>query len=303
MFTKAKKSQSRARIALLGPSGSGKTYTALLTAAALGKHIAVLDTEHGSAAKYADLFDFDIAELASYSPDNYIRAIREAEAAGYDVLIIDSLSHEWSGSDGVLEIVDRAAAKYKDNRFSAWRDATPIHNRLIQAIVSAGLHIIATMRTKTEWILTEDSRGRMVPKRVGTAAVQRDGIEYEFDIVAELDLDHKLTVIKTRCMALDGYSTIKPGREFGEIVKSWLDEGVPANAVPARPAELNKLAEVATQAGIPLDQLQSIVIEVVGKASSSELTSADVQKCIRHLYTYPASTQRGVNMPHGEGDK
>lgn len=283
MFKKAQKSQSKARIAIIGPSGSGKTYTALTIASALGKRIAVIDTENGSASKYADIFDFDTANLTSYHPDNYIRMIREAESEGYDVLIIDSLSHAWSGPEGVLELVDKAAVKYKDNRFSAWRDASPVHNRLVHTIVTANMHIIATLRSKTEWLVSTDERGRMIPQKVGLAPVQREGIEYEFDIVMEMDIDHNLRVIKTRCMALDNYVVNKPDRSLGLIIKNWLDEGLPPDQVPATPQELKKMMEVATQAGISVDQLKTIVFQKTGKTSSQELTSADVSAIVAEL--------------------
>lgn len=288
MFQKARKSQSKARICLLGPAGSGKTYTALTLASALGSRIAVIDTENASASKYADEFDFDVAVLNKYSPDNYIKAIQAAEAAGYDVLIIDSLSHAWSGPEGVLEIVDKAAAKYKDNRFSAWRDATPLHNKLFNTIITSGMHIIATMRTKTEWVLTEDDRGRNVPKRVGTAPVQRDGVEYEFDIVGELDIDHKLVIVKTRCRDLDGYAALKPGPELGVVIKRWLEDGADPHETPATPFDLQKLAEVAASTGYSGEALKALARDVTGKTSSSDLTVADVRALISHMAAHPA---------------
>lgn len=283
MFKKAQKSQSKARIAIIGPSGSGKTYTALTIASAMGQRIALIDTENGSASKYADIFDFDTANLTSYHPDNYIRMIREAESAGYDVLIIDSLSHAWSGPDGVLELVDKAAVKYRDNRFSAWRDASPIHNKLVHTIITANMHIIATMRSKTEWVTTTDEHGRMKPQKVGLAPIQRENIEYEFDIVMEMDIDHNLRVTKTRCRELDNYIVNKPDKSLGVMIKNWLEEGLPPDQVPATPQELKKLMDVAAQAGISVDQLKAIVLQKTGKTSSHELTSADVALIVAEL--------------------
>ena len=108
-FKRAVKSQAKARIGLIGPSGSGKTYTALLLAQTMGQRIAVIDTEHGSASKYADEFQFDTLELANFHPQNYIDGIKAAGQAGYDVIIIDSLSHAWAGSGGALELADKCA--------------------------------------------------------------------------------------------------------------------------------------------------------------------------------------------------
>jgi hypothetical protein len=230
-FKKATKKAAKARIALMGPSGSGKTVTALRMAAGMGKRVAVIDTEHASASKYAGEFgDFDALELESFSPETYVEAIRLAEKAGYDVVIIDSLSHAWSGKDGALEQVDKAAKKSSSgNSYTAWRDVTPQHNRLIDAIVGCKCHVIATMRTKTEYVLEEIQRGGKTikqPKRVGLAAVQREGMEYEFDVVCDVTLDHDLCVTKTRCAALDGAVIRKAGEELGETLLAWLSDGV-----------------------------------------------------------------------------
>lgn len=224
-FQKATKKQAKARIGLIGPSGAGKTYTSLALATGLGKKIALIDTEHGSASKYADKFDFDVLELDNYNPQHYINAIKEAGKLGYDVLIIDSLSHAWAGTDGALELADKNSIKYGGNKFAAWRDITPLHNKLIEAIISSPCHIIATMRAKTQYIQTQDNKGKAIIKKVGLEPIQRDGMEYEFDIVADMDTDHNLIVSKTRCEALDGVVMNKPGSDLTEIIKAWLTDG------------------------------------------------------------------------------
>lgn len=232
-FVKATKKQAKARIGIIGPSGSGKTYTALLLASGLGSKIAVIDTEHGSASKYADEFEFDVMELDTYNPQNYIDGIIEAGKAGYDVLIIDSLSHAWAGTEGALELADKNASKYGGNRFAAWRDVTPLHNKLIETMLSSPLHLIATMRSKMEYIQTQDDKGRTIIKKVGMAPIQRDGMEYEFDIVGDMDLDHNFIISKTRCRALDGMIVQKPGRALADTIKAWLSDGAPVQATPA----------------------------------------------------------------------
>lgn len=224
-FQKATKKQAKARIGLIGPSGAGKTYTSLALATGLGKKIALIDTEHGSASKYADKFDFDVLELDNYNPQHYINAIKEAGKLGYDVLIIDSLSHAWAGTDGALELADKNSIKYGGNKFAAWRDITPLHNKLIEAIISSPCHIIATMRAKTQYIQTQDNKGKAIIKKVGLEPIQRDGMEYEFDIVADMDTDHNLIVSKTRCEALDGVVMNKPDNDLTEIIKAWLTDG------------------------------------------------------------------------------
>ncbi|MCC6801933.1 MAG: ATP-binding protein, partial [Anaerolineae bacterium] len=203
-FKRATKSQAKLRMAIMGPSGSGKTYTSLTVATALG-NVAVIDTEHGSASKYGDRFTFDVLELTDYHPQQYIDAIQAAGEGGYDVLVIDSLSHAWNGAGGVLEIVDRAARRSESkNTFSAWRDATPLHNQLVEALLSVPLHLICTLRSKTEYVLERDERGKMTPRKVGLAPIQREGMEYEFDVVAEMDVKNTLMVGKTRIPALSG---------------------------------------------------------------------------------------------------
>lgn len=226
-FKKAVKSESKLRLALIGPSGSGKTFTALTFARTLAKkRIAVIDTERGSAAKYADLFDFDALELERHAPSDYCAAIESCVAGGeHDVLIIDSLSHAWMGKDGALEQVDKEAARsVSKNSFSAWRTVTPMHNRLVDALVSPPMHVIATMRSKAEWVVEKDEKtGKSVPRKIGTAAVQRDGLEYEFDVVADMDHERNLMVVsKSRCPDLAGQAIEKPGAEVAELLQRWL---------------------------------------------------------------------------------
>lgn len=227
MFQKASKTQSRLRLALVGPSGSGKTYSALAIATGIGKRIAVIDTERGSASKYAGLFSFDALQLETFHPQRYIDAIHEAEQAGYDILIIDSLSHAWIGREGALDLVDQAAKRSKTgNTFNCWRDVTPLHHALVDAILGCRLHVIATMRTKTDYVVERDEKsGRSVPRKIGLAPVQREGVEYEFDVIGELNLDQDLTVTKSRCPELSGVVTRRPGADFGKVLAAWLSDG------------------------------------------------------------------------------
>ena len=187
MFTKAQRTQARLRLALCGPSGSGKTYSALLIAQGLAPdgRIAMIDTERGSGALYSHLVDYDVAPLAPpYTPDRYIERIRLAGESGYQVLIIDSLSHAWVGEGGILDLHDRATqASRSGNSFAAWREVTPRHNALVDALLGVDLHVIVTMRTKTAYDLSDDGNGKKRPIKVGLAPVQRDGLEYEFTVV------------------------------------------------------------------------------------------------------------------------
>jgi hypothetical protein len=260
-FTKATKFDSFLRLALAGPAGSGKTFTALTLAQRIaeqeGQPIALIDTEHGSASKYADLFAFDTQELDTFHPQRFIDAIHEAEQGGYGILILDSLSHAWNGIGGLLDLVDQIAKrKYGGNSFSAWKDATPIHNALIDAIIGAHLHIIATMRSKMDYVVEKDEKsGKSMPRQVGLAAIQRDGMEYEFDIVGQLDIDHTLVITKSRCPMLSDQVIARPNGRVADVLMAWLrgsgprPEPVP---VPLDPAKVQALAWIREQlAGDP----------------------------------------------------
>jgi hypothetical protein len=231
------KHDAKLRFAVCGPSGSGKTYTLLQLATELGGPVALIDTERGSASKYADIFEFDVLELESYDPQRLIEIIDQAAGKGYRVLCIDSLSHFWNGKDGELDKVDRAARRMQTpNSFAAWKQVTPLHNALIDKIVSAPLHILAGMRAKTEWILDRDERtGKTVPRKVGLAPVMRDGIEYEFDVCGDMDQENTLVITKSRCPKLAGGVFPKPGKELADVLKEWLG-GAPAERVEPEPA-------------------------------------------------------------------
>lgn len=230
-FAKAVKTEAKLRFAIAGPSGSGKTYTALSLAKELGGKVAMLDTEHGSASKYADLFDFDVMNLdPPYHPDRYAQAIKAAAQAGYDILIVDSLSHAWFGPGGLLEIVDHIAAQMKtSNTFAAWKDATPIQQRLVESMLAAPLHLIACLRSKTAYSMEKDERGKTVIEKRGLEPIQRDGMEYEFDVFSEMTVpDNKMIVTKSRCPALSGQVYTKPtGKELADALKAWLSGAKP----------------------------------------------------------------------------
>lgn len=229
LFHKATKHESKLRLAIAGPSGSGKTYSALAIATGLGGPIAVVDTEHGSASKYADIFTFDVLEVhAPYHPDKYIEAIKGAAEAGYKVIVLDSMSHAWNGEGGLLELVEQVTKRQKTpNSYVAWADVTPIQNRLIEAIVSAPIHIISTIRSKQDYVQEKNEKGYTVIRKVGMAPVQREGFEYEFDIFLDMDIDNNAIVSKTRCPEMTGKVYAKPGKQVAAILTNWLS-GEPA---------------------------------------------------------------------------
>src|SRR5579864_3284455 len=251
-FRKAIKRDAKLRFAVCGPSGSGKTYTLLQVATELGGPVALVDTERGSASKYADIFEFDVLELGSYDPARLIEIIDAVAKKEYRVLCIDSLSHFWMGKDGELDKVDWAARRMQNpNSFAAWKEVTPLHNALIDKMVSAQIHILASMRSKTEWILDREERtGKTVPRKVGLAPVMRDGIEYEFDVCGDMDQENTLLITKTRCPKLAGGVFAKPGKEVADILKEWLG-GAPVGETvePESPSETPRTAGEAKTNG------------------------------------------------------
>ena len=243
-FRRAIKRDAKVRLAITGPSGSGKTYTLLKIASELGGPVALVDTERGSAEKYADLFEFDTLPLESFSPDLVPRLIETAVAQGYRVLIIDSLSHFWSGTDGELDQVDQVKRRLRDNGFAAWREITPKHNRMIDAMLSAPLHILVSMRVKTEWVMeTEEGTGKTKPRKVGLQPVMRDGIEYEFDVCGDMDQENTLQITKSRCPQLSGGVFPKPGRELADVLKQWLRSEAAPRSQERPPSEAARLLE------------------------------------------------------------
>lgn len=277
-FKKAERKGVWSRAAIDGPTGSGKTYSALAIASGLAgdKRIALIDTERESSRLYADVFDFDRLDLENHSPDTYIEALKAAGEAGYGVVIVDSLSHAWMGRDGALEQVDKAASRSQsNNKFTAWRDVTPMHNRLVDALRSVPAHLIVTMRSKMEYILEEDERGRKVPKKIGMAPIQREGVEYEFDIVGDMNLDNEMVITKTRASFLNKAIIKKPGKELGLKILEWcgyVEPGVTTEQLQA------------FAAGKTTDEIDKIKAQVQEKYSKGmrELTVKEFEEFVQN---------------------
>lgn len=232
-FTKAVKTKAKARIAVTGPSGAGKTMTSLLLARELaaGGKIAAIDSEFGSMSKYADRFDFDVMELAGdYHPNRYTAALQEAEAAGFAVCIVDSLTHAWTGTKDVVD--KRKMADRNGNGFTAWSEGTKLWDALQNAIMGSKMHVIVTMRAKTAYSQERDDKGKTVVRKLGMEPETRDGSEFAYDIVLDMDTDHVGRVSKTRCAELDGYAVLKPGAELGQIIAAWVGGGADPKPKP-----------------------------------------------------------------------
>lgn len=286
-FQKATKEQSRLRCALFGPSGSGKTYSALSIAEGLGGSIALVDSEHGSASKYADRFSFDVCNLGGKTIADYIEVIDAA--SGYDVLIIDSLSHAWQE---LLEEVDKLAkAKYKGNTWSAWSDGTPKQRTLVNALLQFPGHVLATMRSKTEWVTEKDERtGKSAPKRVGLAPEQGKGIEYEFDLLVELSAEHFATILKDRTGKFQDQIIEKPGKAFGAQLAAWLSTGEPMKPIekPEVKPQVNGHSKWQIECGALLASLKA--------AGDSRFSSGP--KMLAHLVDWAHA--RGFDAIDGE---
>lgn len=221
-FTKAERKKAKLKLNLNGASGSGKTYSALVLASSLGKKIAVIDTENESASLYANEFNFDTLPLKPpYSPERFAGAIHAAHNMGYEVLIIDSASHEWIGTGGCLEINDEAAKRFKGNTWSAWSETTPRHRKFIDAILQTDMHIITTTRAKTETVQGE--KGKVI--KLGMKAEQRDGYEYELTVSLDMLHENKFAIpTKDRTKLFNPTGEVIT-KETGEKLIAWLNDG------------------------------------------------------------------------------
>lgn len=229
-FKKAERKQAKLKIALTGPSGSGKTMSALLLAKGIGKKIALVDTENASASLYADRFEFDTVVLTPpYTIPKYIDAIISAQSAGYDVLIIDSISHAWAGDGGLLAKKESLDAR-GGNSFANWGGISKEHEQFKAILLNCSIHLICTMRSKQDYVLEANEKGKQAPRKVGLAPIQRDGMEYEFTTVFDMAMDHNAQASKDRTSLFDG-QIFKPTKETGEALMKWLLDAKPTESV------------------------------------------------------------------------
>lgn len=281
-FSKAVKYAAKGRVALIGPAGSGKSFTALLLARTLagptGK-IAAIDTEHGSLSKYADIFDFDVIELDSCSPQNFLAALKAAEDAGYAAFITDSLSHFWMGKDGALEFVD-VAAKRSSSRdgMAGWKEFRPHERQMVDALIASPMHIVCTMRTKTAYEEHVNDKGKKVRVKIGLAPVQREGLEYEFDLVGLMDEDNTFIVDKSRCPELTGKALAKPGEKEFAVFRDWLSGAARATA-PAAPVRPPAPAPAVPVSSAPAPAPRPAPAAPVSQAQESRL-SGNLLHCL-----------------------
>lgn len=322
VFQKAQKSALKLRLALSGPSGSGKTMSALRIARGLvgpTGRIALVDTENGSAALYSEQFDFDMVTMTPpYLVKKYIAAWDAAEAGGYDCLIVDSLSHAWAGEGGILERKTDKDAR-GGNQFTNWAEFTKEHEALKNRILHPKSHLICTLRVKTDWVVESNDKGKQAPKKVGLAPVQREGLEYEFDVFFNIALNHSAIAEKDRTSLFEGRMFL-PDESIGKEFLAWLKtdkaaeerkaeearaEKRAAEAPPPPPepppfkpsaspegpkvteAQLKRLYAMAGSSGWADTEVKDQIVDFYGLETSKDLSSSQYQELVGYIIGNP----------------
>lgn len=296
-FVKAERKKSKARIAIAAPSGGGKTHSSLLLAKGIAKEtgdkIAVIDTERGSASMYEGLVGFDVLDLSPpYTPERYREAIKAAETAGYGICIIDSATHEWSGSGGCLEINEELArARYKGNTWSAWSDTTPRHRDFIDSQMHSGMHIIATFRSKTETVQNSDKK----VVKLGMKAESRDNVEYEYSIFFELTHDgHFATASKDRTGLFEGRNFVIT-EETGKEIVNWLNSGAaPKPEVKVEKPITPTTGEITPKEAFGSKKLMDEKFKEIAKAINDSNSAEDLD-AVKLRYTADLETLAKVD--------
>jgi hypothetical protein len=220
---KATRRKAKIRLGLSAVSGGGKTYSAILIGKGLCgdlNKVAVIDTENGSADLYAHLGDYNVLPItAPFTPERYIEAIRSCEKAGMEVIIVDSISHEWDGKGGCLEIVEQLGGKYQD-----WAKVTPRHQAFLDAILHSSSHIITTVRRKQDYEMVKDGN-RIKIEKGGLREITREGFEYELTINLEMDTHHNASASKDRTNLFMGKASFVPSEKTGELIAQWCEQG------------------------------------------------------------------------------
>jgi len=280
----ASKKQSKLKLGLSGASGSGKTWSALLLAEGMGcKNVCVIDTERGSAELYSDRFTFDTIDFEPpYSPQRYIEALTYVQEQNYDCIIIDSISPEWEGVGGCLDI----HSKIPGNSYIAWAKVTPLHNKFIESLLSCDKHLIVTTRAKTEYVL-EEKNGKQVPRKMGLAPKQREGLEYELTCFLELDKDHNFIASKDRTGLFSAEFPEPFTVDVGKKLLAWLGSGVVRNekkveVAVAEPKEIISSPAVQAKPSKPA-QKKKETPEDVKEETEALLQAIEVVKTIEEI--------------------
>lgn len=277
-FKKAERKQVKLRIALIGPSGAGKTYSALLTAKGLGGKTALIDTENRRSEYYASEFDYDVLQLEPpFTPERYIEAIEAAEEAGYDNLIIDSISHEWIGKGGCLEI----HTNMPGNSYTNWAKITPRHDKFIDKMIRCNCHLIATIRGKDQYVL-EEKNGKQTPKKVGVGGQQRDGFEYECTIAFNIEQDtHVATVTKDNTHLFENvFEPLSP--EAGKKLRKWAEEGLEFKPLASK-EEVNAVLAKAKELNVSNEDLKALMLKELNTDTFKNITRENIEKLLAAL--------------------
>lgn len=297
----ASRTRSKLRIGLFGASGSGKTYSALLLARGLASDwdkIALIDTERGSGDLYRQLGPYKTLTLESpYEPERYINAIGICEQSGVEVIIIDSISHEWAGKGGCLEIVDKVQSR---NDYGKWKDVTPRHNAFVERILQSGTHMICCGRSKDDVDMVKNERGKLEPQKVGLKAVTRDGFDYEMTVCFDIDKWHQALCSKDRTQLFDGKPAFKIDETTGQQLSDWMNMAPEAPKVEPPPvyqpkpkpepdtedpreALRNAINQERAAKGLSWPKL----FELFGKLTNDS-TTEELQTCLSQLINYSA---------------
>lgn len=283
---KAERKQSKLRVGLSSPSGAGKTYSALLLAKGLvgsWEKVGLIDTETGRGDFYSDLGGYMIATLkAPFTPERYIEYINAMVDAGVEVIIVDSISHEWEGKGGCLELNEKLAqAKYKGNTWSAWNETTPRHQKFIESIITAPVHVITTVRNKVDTVMTDDKK----VKKVGVKEITREGFEYELTVNFNLDRDtHTAIASKDNTRLFDGRDPFVITEKTGEELAKWVNGGAVDTTETDKKVKREEIAVLLKQ----IEKDEKWLEEKI-KRPLEKLSLEDLEKGIEWLKKQPVT--------------
>lgn len=302
---KAKREKIYVKVALMAPSGGGKTYGGLRLASGMaeeikketGKDAKILlaNTEQKRGYYYANEFDYDIVDIEPpHNPEKYVELIDFAVSEGYDILIIDSSSHEWEGKGGCLELQQQAGGTYQ-----AWGKITPRHNRFIDAIADSPIHIIATMRGKDQYEVNKDDRGKTSVQKLGVGAKQRDGFEYEFTCTFLIDQKTNCAEVqKDNTHIFEGEGPTLLTENHGRKIIQWANSGEgytpvakkdttepPADKLSSLKDEIITLMGGIIESGVSKDEVYAVISENNGgKKNPNSLKTEDAcEKVLEQL--------------------
>lgn len=272
---KASRKQSKLRIWLSWPSGSWKTYSALQIAYWLcgdWQKIALIDTENWSGELYSHLWDYNVLTLtAPFSPERYIEAIRTCENSGIEVIIIDSITHEWDWSGGIIEISNNM----QGNSFTNWWKLTPRHNAFINAILQSSCHILTTVRRKQEYALWKDEKTwKLTVEKLWLKEITREWFEYELTINFDIDREnHLATASKDRTWLFEWRDFFLLTKQVWNEIREW---NLSWKSIEEISKDLTDLYIKELEKTTDLESLKTVFLEI--NSNKTKLTNSDLEK-------------------------